>query len=719
MSYLRLNLLPSAAELFFSSGYRYSLVLILVALWAPQMMAGGLLSVMSAHLFAHLTGLKNKPLLEAGHFIYNPFLVGLALGYRFELTLPAAGLMAVAGIITLIITIFLAQAIHDHFNLPVLSLPFVLVSVLFYLAANKYPQLQESRPLTGSWLQLEFMPHYLAGYFKALGTVLFSASTAVGLIISLLLLLHSRFLFLLSVLGYYFGTLLNAVFLGSFIQAHQDPNNFNLILTAMAVGGIFLTPSRASCLQAIVGVGLALVVMNALSHILSGLDVPVFTLPFLAATWIMVYVTRILGGPMIPSVWGRTPEESLENTIVQHKRYPREARRLHLPVAGDWLVWQGIDGNWTHQGINRYAFDLVITDPNGSTFAGSGLELADYFAYGKPVLAPCGGRVIKVVADLPDNPIGRLNQEHPWGNLVILEHPQGWYVEISHFANQSIRVKEGQLIKVGTLLGFCGNSGYSPQPHIHIQAQAQPVAGSTTLPVQFVNYNQGREFVSSGVPMEGQTLRPLWPDPKLDLMTDFVLDEEFRYAVSKKGRLKDLLRVKVGMAVDGTHYIESNRGRLYFGKTGATFYFYRLEGDDPYLLKMFLALPKMPLASESRLTWTDFLPIGLVASRFKHAVYGFLGVFYPELLTVQTRHTFIGPKTIETSLISKYPYIKKQALVELGEKGLIKHLSIEGWEMERVEGDVPAGGNPNHFEDFSPTGQREPIPSHPIPALSP
>ena len=45
------------------------------------------------------------------------------------------------------------------------------------------------------------------------------------------------------------------------------------------------------------------------------------------------------------------------------------------------------------------------------------------------------------------------------------------FLFFAHFKQNSIRVKQGQIIKQGELLGLCGNSGNSSEPHLHFHIQ--------------------------------------------------------------------------------------------------------------------------------------------------------------------------------------------------------------------------------------------------------
>ena len=60
------------------------------------------------------------------------------------------------------------------------------------------------------------------------------------------------------------------------------------------------------------------------------------------------------------------------------------------------------------------------------------------------------------------------------GNHVMIETGDGTVVAVCHLQRGSIRVRPGQSLQVGEELGWCGNSGNSTEPHVHLQAMDHP-----------------------------------------------------------------------------------------------------------------------------------------------------------------------------------------------------------------------------------------------------
>lgn len=71
------------------------------------------------------------------------------------------------------------------------------------------------------------------------------------------------------------------------------------------------------------------------------------------------------------------------------------------------------------------------------------------------------------------------------GNHVTIDHG-GEYSVLAHLTPGSISLEEGQQVKQGDLVGHCGNSGNSTEPHLHFHIQDHPnFFLGMGLPIQF------------------------------------------------------------------------------------------------------------------------------------------------------------------------------------------------------------------------------------------
>lgn len=157
---------------------------------------------------------------------------------------------------------------------------------------------------------------------------------------------------------------------------------------------------------------------------------------------------------------------------------PRSQLPLGLPFRGTWLVFWGGDTRERNYHVDtpsqRRAADLVVVDDDEKSFRGDGKANRDYFAYGQPVLAVADGKVVLVVDGIPDNTPGEMNPLLATGNLVVIEHGGGVHSGYAHLVPGSAKVKVGAAVKRGQLLGACGNSGNSSEPHLHFQLTDGP-----------------------------------------------------------------------------------------------------------------------------------------------------------------------------------------------------------------------------------------------------
>ena len=157
------------------------------------------------------------------------------------------------------------------------------------------------------------------------------------------------------------------------------------------------------------------------------------------------------------------------------KEIIRNATKMKLPFKGEWNVTWGGDTKEQNYHVEsvaqKNAFDILIKDKNGSTHKGTGATNEDYYAFGKELYAPCDGEIVLVVDGIKDNIPGNLNPIYVPGNTVIIKTATGEYVFFAHFKQHSIVVKQGQKVSTGELLGLCGNSGNSTEPHLHFHLQ--------------------------------------------------------------------------------------------------------------------------------------------------------------------------------------------------------------------------------------------------------
>jgi hypothetical protein len=158
--------------------------------------------------------------------------------------------------------------------------------------------------------------------------------------------------------------------------------------------------------------------------------------------------------------------------------------QLTLPFKGKWLVVWGGDTkelNQHHDAPNqRFAFDFLGVNDDGKTRKGEGKTNEDYFAFGREIIAPADGVVTDVINGVRDNVPGSMNPYSALGNAVLIQHRDNEVSVIAHLKLDSVKVKVGDKVTTGQVIGLCGNSGNSSEPHLHYHLQNTPIVQDGT-----------------------------------------------------------------------------------------------------------------------------------------------------------------------------------------------------------------------------------------------
>ena len=169
---------------------------------------------------------------------------------------------------------------------------------------------------------------------------------------------------------------------------------------------------------------------------------------------------------------------------------------LSFPLkTGRYFVLQGGKGlptNLFHFSLRGaiYAMDIVKLNPNGSRAnAIFSRRLEDYEIYGDTLYSPCDGRVVKAYGDNPDNIPPDMSRGPQNTNQVLIETDSS-FVFLAHLKKGSVIVKQGDIVTYGQPLGCVGNSGFSTEPHLHIQAHVKtPGVPWYQSPPLYIHFN--------------------------------------------------------------------------------------------------------------------------------------------------------------------------------------------------------------------------------------
>lgn len=209
---------------------------------------------------------------------------------------------------------------------------------------------------------------------------------------------------------------------------------------------------------------------------------------------------------------GRRAEQVLTMPI----QYYQQKTSLIVPFRGNGVVGQDWITNGGHGGFHggvhgtEFATDLRGLDENWAEQRNDADTSASAAGWGREILAPAAGTVTYARNDVPDNPQqgkdpGLYAALHDpimadAGNCIIIDHGNSEYSVMMHLQQGSIRVKVGERVAAGQVIGRLGNSGNSFGPHLHYQLQSGPrLFHDQGLPFRFQNIDvtplsRGRQF---------------------------------------------------------------------------------------------------------------------------------------------------------------------------------------------------------------------------------
>jgi murein DD-endopeptidase MepM/ murein hydrolase activator NlpD len=182
------------------------------------------------------------------------------------------------------------------------------------------------------------------------------------------------------------------------------------------------------------------------------------------------------------------------------------ANRFRFPADGTWTILQGgatARGNHHHDHREqRWAYDAVV-ERFGRVRPAGRRENERYFAYGLAVRAPAAGTVVFARDGVPENVPGEPGRGG--GNGVILDHGFGEFSALWHLRPGSVRVRAGERVRWGQVVGEVGNTGRSTQPHIHFHVSSGPPGTDPiALPARFSDVRVDGSLAAEVMPSRGQ-----------------------------------------------------------------------------------------------------------------------------------------------------------------------------------------------------------------------
>jgi hypothetical protein len=196
--------------------------------------------------------------------------------------------------------------------------------------------------------------------------------------------------------------------------------------------------------------------------------------------------------------------------------------------GGDWLCANGPAANTDHQYTDTRAGTIRISQRFACDFqkVNKALNILPnpfpneitnemFFSYRAEVLAVGDGKVVFVRDGIPENvpqadgsikPAVPRTRETNAGNWIAIDLGNGRYALYAHLLPGEIRVKVGDRVRKGQVIGLVGNSGNAVNPHLHFH-----IGNEYRIYGGDINGNEGLPFVFDSFVVGGQTHRMEMP----------------------------------------------------------------------------------------------------------------------------------------------------------------------------------------------------------------
>ena len=698
--------LHSYSQIFFSKSHFFAYLIILASFINIRLGFYGFLGVWITNGLAYLFGFNHHNLRE-GLYGLNSLLVVMALPAMFATNEQFWLICLIACLLTLFISVA-SMGVAARFGLPVLSLPFLLALWIILLAVRDYDALTASEgniyilndlyalgnQFGEDWgIRLVRWYHIITNlpisdlviaYFKSLGAIIFQDNIVTGFILAIGILIYSRIAFTLTWLSFLVGYLFYYWFQGDVTHIHYSYIGFNFILSSIAIGGFFFVPSWRTYLLVVIITPIIALLIGASVTLLSPMGLPIYSFPFIIIVLLLLYVMNFSGRihafkKVIHQYY--SPEKNLYHHLNERERFSKTTHySVGLPYFGAWTISQGHNGKITHKGDWKYAWDFVIKDKDGHTYQHPGMLPEHYYCYNLPVLAPVSGYVVAIQDKVEDNAIGQINLEQNWGNSIVIKVGEGFYAQLSHLRQHTFKTYVGAYVRKGDILAYLGNSGRSPEPHIHFQLQTTPYIGSKTLYYPISQYmlktKEGYTLKSYEIPQEDDTIEMIKPTSLLQKAYSFIPGKKLKFEIKEKNVTRIANWEVFTNSLNQTYiYCWTTKSYAYFVNTKELFYFTSFEGDRKSLLYYFyLGSYKVLLGFYKNLTIKDQLPLHQFSSGIKMYWQDFIAPFFILVRhQYQIKYDFIDDVVL-TRQIKLHTSIKKH---RLGLKRQLFDFSIE------------------------------------------
>ncbi len=579
----------------------------------------GLTGLLGASIVVLLRRILDFPKNNESIEVINGLLLGMLIGSLYVPSVGSMSLLFFGALLVVLSSAVFNDLLTKSLRLPILGLPYVFSGCIVISLAQtfKLSLLEPAQVFTFfSLIPQALHLNWTTSYISGIGSIYFNGTVLGGVLVLTAFLATSPYLagltFLCAVATAFLMQLMH-VSIGSltFLVAQM-----NGVLTGAVIGGLYTKPGNRSILVALMSAILATVLSLAIEHHLWSLGLPALALPFVLGT----YSVLIALSPSRSQAWQKfwLPKPALPETTIE-KQQISEIRgvdassvAVRLPVTGVWHVYQGFGGKHTHQKEWHYSMDLFRL-VSGKSFTGQGKLLTDYHCWSKPVVSPVFGCVIEAHCQHNDNIPGEVNTTNNWGNYIMIQLDTGGYLVLAHLKKESIKVDLYSRVVPGQELALCGNSGRSPQPHLHMSIHERPDLNSPTMPFHYSHAifcsNSNEVFTLNARPKEGDTLVSPRRNAALKRAFHLNVGSQLQFDTVDRHGKGGKSTFEVTLDLGGQFWLVSKSGACAaFSISDDLVAFYDRQGPDDEVFDAFLLAVGLSPLIEGSATWHDLVP---------------------------------------------------------------------------------------------------------------
>lgn len=256
--------------------------------WKVGIMA--LAASMIALLLAKRTNYSNEE-INTGLAGFNPVLTAIAL----TLFLVPEWYSILIAFIAIVITMPIGSAFREFFKpfgVPMLTMPYVFVSWIILLMSFQFKFVNADVNILPDTVQeIQFSGHsihFINAFLSGFSEIFLLKSIMAGLLILIGIFIASRKAGVFAIVANLIGFTAVLVLGANHDQINDGLFGYNVILTVLALGVAFRTRIQRY-ISIVLGILLTVVLHAGMTTLLTPFGLPVFTLPFIIATWIMLF----------------------------------------------------------------------------------------------------------------------------------------------------------------------------------------------------------------------------------------------------------------------------------------------------------------------------------------------------------------------------------------------------------------------------------------------